>query len=67
MNKWISVKDKLPDKTGDYLVTTKNGYVQIAKWGYGLYKSEGWTNKNFKNCVIAWMDCPKAYGKEQNE
>ena len=65
ITEWISVEDRLPDKTGDYLVTTKNGYVQIAKWGYGLYKTEGWTSKNLKNCVVAWMDCPKAYGKEK--
>lgn len=65
ITEWISVEDRLPDKTGDYLVTTKNGYVQIAKWGYGLYKTEGWTSKNLKNCVVAWMECPKAYGKEK--
>ncbi len=64
ITEWISVEDRLPDKTGDYLVTTKNGYVQIAKWGYGLYKANEW-NGHFKNCVIAWMDCPKGYRKEQ--
>lgn len=57
---WIDVEDMLPTKSGDYLVTTKNGFVQVAKWGYGLYKSGGW-NGHCKNCIIAWSELPKPY------
>ena len=61
ITEWISVKDRLPDKTGDYLVTTKNGYVQIAKWGFDLYKNSGWTGKHLAKCIVAWMELPEAY------
>ena len=65
MSNWVSVKDKLPDKSGDYLVTTKNGYVQIAKWGFDLYKNSGWSGKHLAKCIIAWMPLPPSYQGEQ--
>lgn len=63
-NKWIPVTERLPEKTGDYLVTTTNGYVQIAKWGFDLYKNSGWSGKHLAKCIIAWMELPEAYKGE---
>ena len=64
---WVDVEDRLPDKTGDYLVTTKNGYIMVAKWGYDLYKSSGWSGKNISKCIIAWCELPKPYVKINQE
>ncbi len=63
--KWVDVNDELPTHSGDFLVTTKNGYVQIAKFWRGL-KENQWSGQ-FTNCVIAWMEVPEPYIKEENE
>ena len=63
MVKWIT--DRLPEKNGDYLVTTKNGYVQIAKFWKGINENQ-WSGR-FKKCVIAWTFLPEAYKGESDE
>lgn len=67
MDKWISVEERLPEKSGDYLVTTKNGYVQVAKWGFDLYKNSGWSGKHLAKCIIAWMPLPEPYKAESED
>ena len=59
MFEWIDVRDMLPTKSGSYLVTTENGFVQIANFWVGL--NENYWCGRFKNCVIAWCDLPKRY------
>lgn len=66
MDKWISVEERLPEKSGDYLISTTHGYVGVAKWGFGLYKKGGW-NGNCKNCIVAWMPLPEPYKAESEE
>lgn len=57
MTDWIT--DHLPTKSGDYLVTTKAGFVCIAKFWVGLNENH-WTGR-FRNCVIAWRDVPERF------
>lgn len=64
MGKWIPITEKLPEKSGDYLISTKSGYVGVAKWGFGLYKG-GW-NGNCKHCILAWQELPKAYQERKH-
>lgn len=58
MATWID--DRSPDKSGMYLVTTRNGWVGVGRYGYGLYKHSGWSG-NLKKCVIAWKPMPEKY------
>ncbi|MBQ2348892.1 MAG: hypothetical protein II388_11085 [Clostridia bacterium] len=59
--RWIT--GRLPERSGEYLVTTRTGCVCIAKFGYDLYKPHSW-NGRFKDCVIAWQELPKAFRRE---
>lgn len=66
MDRWIPVTERLPDKFGDYLVTTRNGFVMVAKWSYGLYKNSGEWNGHLRNCIIAWSELPEPYQEGAN-
>lgn len=64
---WIPVKEKLPENTGDYMVSTKAGSVMKAK-----YKKEknnfylvGTLSDILLESVIAWMPMSKAYTEER--
>ena len=58
---WNDVsKVGLPKEPGDYLVTTKNGYVGIGKLWHTIYGESMWSGK-YRNCVIAWQELPPAY------
>jgi len=48
---WISVNDKLPDNSGEFLVYGKDGKIGI----YYFDKNEG-----FLHYFTHWMDLPKA-------
>lgn len=61
MDGWIPVTERLPERFGDYLVTTRNGFVMVAKWSYGLYKNSGEWNGHLRNCIIAWQNLPEPY------
>ena len=55
---WISVMDKLPEKTGSYIVATENGAVCTAKF----YESEYWGNHfagRVARYITHWMPLPK--------
>ena len=53
MSEWIPVSERLPDKDGDYLVTTVKGNVDIAEYYARGLKS--------KPQVRAWMPLPEPY------
>ena len=52
---WIPVSERLPEKSGQYLVTVKKGYMLLGLW-CGI--KDDWIN------VIAWMPLPEPYKKK---
>ena len=59
MPRWIPVSERLPEKTGKYLVTVKNGNVYAGT--YSAYEGK------FNNSVIAWMELPEPYEEAADE
>ena len=54
-DKWIAVKDKLPDTIGEYLVSFENGRIGVAD-------QRGITeNHDFEPKMLAWQPLPEAY------
>lgn len=67
--KWISCSEKLPEKSGDYLVTIKwkgkysgNIYIETDVIEYDK-KTKKW-NCGSNDCIIAWMSLLKPYNAE---
>ena len=61
MNEWISVQDKLPDKSGDYLVFCRNhNFVTIS---YFRGKSQ-WAKCN--KYITHWMPLPESPKESDN-
>ena len=62
MSDWISVKERLPERDGRYLVAIKNGdgySISVRKFrngGFG-YKNGVWERRTFG--VRFWMHLPK--------
>jgi len=61
VNKWISTKDEVPSNNMNVLVTTVEGYLEIA-----FYEpEEGWhltfNGYLFRRSPVAWQLLPKAY------
>lgn len=54
--RWIPVSERLPEKYGDYLVSTSNGWVVTD-----YYASYGWDDNSDKDYVVAWMPLPEPY------
>ena len=52
---WIPVTERLPEDTGKYLVTVKNGNVYA-----GTYDKFSGT---FQCAATAWMELPEPYGE----
>lgn len=61
--KWIPVKERLPKRSGWYLVWTKMNRIPLVR-----YFSARW-QKFFDDAlgVLAWMPLPQAYKEENNE
>lgn len=69
---WIPVTKRLPDDYDRYLITTKDGRVEIVGYGYTddhtneiafhEWNDEGW--QCWKPDVTAWMPLPKPYKAE---
>ena len=61
VGEWIPCSERLPDKAGNYLVTSK-GCTWVAHWFYhtwwGIEKECRWTD------VKAWMPLPEAYKED---
>lgn len=55
---WIPVSERLPKKTGKYLVTVRNGNVYAGTFDE--------TSGRFQCAATAWMPLPKPY-EEQSE
>jgi hypothetical protein len=57
---WISIKDKLPDADGRYLITEKFRFG--TTWvGISVFR-----NKNFgTHSVVAWKELPKPYEEDK--
>ena len=56
VNRWIPVTERLPEKTGKYLVTVQNGNVYAGTFS-------AFENK-FSCAATAWMDLPDPYKGE---
>lgn len=72
MSKWISVKDRLPDKSGFVLVFAEGGYIATLHFSknYGLFnlydEVEEARAKAFKFDVTHWRPLPEP-AKEDEE
>jgi len=59
MSDWISVEDRLPDKTGWYLAHTKRTWKPFVPW-FATEETKlmdlGW---NTRRVVAYWMPLPK--------
>lgn len=59
-SQWISVLDRLPDKSGHYLVTVNdNKEIFVTSDDFFL----GYLWDDFGDDVIAWMPLPEPYKK----
>lgn len=54
---WIPTKERVPDKSGRYLVSTFEGIVLILDYTEGK-------KDYFEFVVTAWMPLPKPYREE---
>lgn len=54
---WIPVKERLPEKTGAYLVTCANGNI---KCGHFTTFGNTWTDAK----AVAWMPLPDMYEED---
>ena len=55
--KWISVKERLPNETNEYLVCYNNGDVSTDWYGFTDYGSIA----GFDEDIVAWMFLPEPY------
>lgn len=62
MEEWISVKDRLPEKTKLVLTVTTNGYISINSIYYGVR----WMN--YDPIITHWLPIPEPpKGKEERQ
>ena len=55
MSEWISVKDRMPEKSDSYLVATDRGAIWIARY----WKNSGqWSRARLNPHIIDWMPRP---------
>lgn len=57
-SEWIAVKDKFPDKKGEYLVSLENGRIVVAD-DISIID-----NHDFEPKMIAWQPLPEPYRAE---
>ena len=57
---WISVKDRLPDKAGSYLVSGKSGGATVTRWYMpSEFYPEGHFGGNGADYIRYWMPRPE--------
>lgn len=57
---WISVKDRLPDKAGSYLVIGKSGGATVTRWYIpSEFYLEGHFGGNSTDYIRYWMPRPE--------
>lgn len=57
---WISIKDKLPDKDGNYLVIIQRGWganIEMIYFYKNVPGNENWYGANYP--ITHWMELPK--------
>lgn len=67
MTKWISVKDRLPDKDGDYLVTRKvfnKPIVGKSSFAKNLYTVDQFDFHNKRRAGWYYYDSEYGFGEE---
>lgn len=61
---WISVDERLPETSGDYLVTTAHGYIKLLEFSakYSVFNASD-LQKYPKHAIAvkAWMPLPEPY------
>lgn len=71
VSEWIPCEDRLPSKSGDYLVTyewvgqsgTKYTEIEVIDFERGRWSDH---TRHYEK-VTAWMPLPKLYGGQNNE
>ena len=59
-NGWISVKDRLPDKAGSYLVIGKSGGATVTRWYMpSEFYPQGHFGGNSSDYIRYWMHRPE--------
>ena len=57
---WISVKDRLPDKAGSYLVIGKSGGATVTRWYMpSEFYPQGHFGGNSSDYIRYWMHRPE--------
>ena len=57
---WISVKDRLPDKAGSYLVIGKSGGATVTRWYMpSEFYPQGHFGGNSSDYIRYWMPRPE--------
>lgn len=70
---WTPVKDKLPEKNGNYLVTIKptSNFSYVTVHYFGIFNNhlsfyDYFDGEYFElNCITAWMPLPAPYKEEK--
>jgi hypothetical protein len=69
MSEWISVKDRLPEEDGKYIVSKINGEVDVYMYYTGKYDNCGWYSSPWYkgNDALYWMPFPSPPEVKDNE
>ena len=64
VQEWISVKDRLPERTGSYIVCTDKGAICTAKFYSDLptglrYEKPHWNNSRLNKHITHWCEMPQ--------
>lgn len=62
-SRWIPITERLPNKSGRYLVSYNSGYVAMALYYESVSKWGATTTER----IVAWMPLPQPYKAESEE